>query len=639
MSQHNRPRLAVTAACLVIATITMTPVVAGAPGAVASTPSDAIARTSAGGVDDATECRTKIDGVSDEISEPRVVPTTLKIERVEGTERIRFAYTFDLPDDTTQFDIEYLYPDEGYPVVETNGFDDDQELAWDGTTATPTLTIEHTLQNDTNDSIRYVKVPDIGGFIQRDDPPDGHADAVYSDRVGFWLNTSVQTCIEGDYVPALGELLRGSYTTYTETADEKQITLFVPDGANMSVSPDEVITALAATERTIQEDPHEDVYLFVVESQVRAGGASGRTARVAAGAPLEVYIHEFAHVNEEGVYSRDMAWFTEASAEYYGSTFEPANGRLRIRYAKMLKRTHPNHGWSQRAHDDEVLAEMGTWDRWTDYEKGSRLLFALDAKLRASTDGEATIHDLMRGINTYAKGPGGRVTYDVFKQIVAGLAGEETATWLDPYVLTAQAVPQPNSSAFGPTPDFTEETTNSSGGASETFELGITMPSGEQRGLESVTLSIEAPERTVKAAVSDGNDDGRVTVEFQPAGPDGAAVLDTAASADAITLRTGSLEEPLVSNKLQVKLLVPDSSGSYTLATRSITLTSTPTEASQNDPPVKVESDSSGNPVIDGLQNLLPERVLNPSPLDMIIGGSLGFVIVLLLSKWRSPSQ
>ncbi|MFC6784814.1 hypothetical protein ACFQFH_02795 [Halobaculum halobium] len=185
-------------------------------------------------------------------------------------------------------------------------------------------------------------------------------------------------------------------------------------------------------------------------------------------------------------------------------------------------------------------------------------------KLREATDGEATIHDVMYRVNQ--RSGQGSLNYTEFRGIVVDLGGEDLGTWLDPYVLTSQNPPQPNASVFGPTPSFAEGTTNTSGDARETYEFTITIPSGDQARLDSVTVSIESRWSTVTAVVADENNDGRVRVQFQPYGPDGGTVLQPTDAADELTLTEGGLEEPVASEVLQIKLQVTDTTGSYTLS-------------------------------------------------------------------------
>ncbi|GAA0220403.1 hypothetical protein [Halobaculum roseum] len=622
-----------------IGTLALAPVVAGASGPTSSTPAETTTSNTTDdfGAASGDQIESGNPQVSGSLPDERVIPTRVDIERVNGTDTVQFTYTFDLPSDTVQFGIRSIKYIDSYSVVETTGFEEGQEFTWDTTTSTPSITVEHTLPDESNAGMHRVTIPSPSGVIQRGDPPEGRfVDSVYEEPVGFYLDTTAR--VHGEGTVAGSEFVTGEYTVYTERADGKEISLFVPDRVDMAVSPEKAITALAATERAIEGDPHRDVSVFVLEGQIAAGGASSASAVVHAGSPLSIYIHETAHINEMTYYNRDMAWFTEGSATYYGSYFEPVNGQLEWRPATFLHKTDPETKWPQGDyHEDSTLGEVDTYDRRTSYEKGSRVLFALDVKLREATDGEATIHDVMYRVNQHS-GQGG-LNYTEFRGIIVDLAGEDTASWLDPYVLTAQNPPKPNASVFGPTPNFADGTTNTSGDARGTFEFAITIPSGEQQRLESATLSIESRSTTVAAVVSDDNDDGRVTVRFQPYGPDGGTGLETADTADEITVTEGTLEDPVVSEELQVKLLVTDASESYTLATRSITLLSIPTETSQTEPPAAQEPDIFADLTTDRVRNLFYEFASSLSPFDLVIGVPLSLAAVLLFIKARTADQ
>ncbi|WP_144903555.1 hypothetical protein [Halobellus captivus] len=631
MSRSYRSSVVVVGICLALATMTLSPVVAGASGPATAASAD----TAIGSNTDSFEAVTgsgiepRQPQVSAAVAEERVVPTTIEIERLNGTDGVQFTYTFDLPGDTTLFDVESISPDDGYSVVATTGFEDGQQLSWDTETTAPSITVEHMLPNDTNGGMHRVDTPRVYGSIQRgDSPKDGHVDAVYNQPVGFHLDTSVRVSDEGRYVA--GEVILGEYSTYTETADGKNITLFVPNEVDMAVSPEEAITAAAATDHTIEGDPHRDVYLFVLEGQIAAGGASGSTAVVHAGSPLGIYVHETAHINEGATFGKKIAWFTEASATYYGKDFQVADGELRIKRAKLLERTDPDGRWPRGGHhNNSTLAEPSTWGHKTDYQKGSRLLFALDAKLREATDGEATIHDVMRRVNQYDERYGA-LTYTDFREIIVDLADEETASWLDPYVLTSQNPPQPNASAFGPPPKFADETTDLSGDASEAFEFAINLSPGEQPGPASVTLAIDAGETTVEAVATDGNDDGRVTVRFQPYGPNGETVLEPTDPADEVTVTEGTVADPVVSESIRVDLLLTDTSGSHRVSTMSIRLESIPTAlgSTPTDAPAST-------PESDPVSEFVSEVSSDLSTTNLVVGIPFALAALLVAIKGR----
>lgn len=590
MSGRLRRGLAIVAVCLVVTTM-VPPGVAGAPESDTSTSTGTDTTLSTDGADvaggvvvdphDAREATS--------LSSPREVPANVEIdiERVNGSYEIRYTYTFDLPDDTTQFEVRY---DEAYSAAEATGFDKDHQLrwnnrSWDGETTPPSITLEKRAPVNSTDRLTSVAGPGVDGDIQRGDPPEsGHVDRVYEQFVGAQVAASREVDGDGILAPTL---YVGAHTTYTETVDGQEITLVVSRDADLAASVEDVLAAVSATERTIEGGPREDTYVVVRRYFPTRGIGGGREATIRSDASLEVYIHEFTHINQETQFAEEMAWFTEGSAQYYGEYFEEADGRLGIKPAVVLRKTGPTTNWPEdNPRPNATLANSDTWGPQAHYYKGARLLFALDAKLRENTDGEVTTHDLMRRVNQHDEYV--IRNYAEFREIVVDLGGEETASWLDPYVLTSQTPPQPNTSAFGVTPNFVDEPTDISGDSRETYRLGIAVPS--EQGIDSAALALEAGEASVQAVVSDGNDDGRVDVRFQPY-DNGRAVLEPVDSADELRVERGTLQEPFVSDPIRVDLLLTNRSGettrvelnrggrtaTYRASSMSIGLESTPT--------------------------------------------------------------
>jgi hypothetical protein len=71
------------------------------------------------------------------------------------------------------------------------------------------------------------------------------------------------------------------------------------------------------------------------------------------------------------------------------------------------------------------------------YAKGARVLAALDVEIRTRSGGEATLQDVMAGLNAHE----GTVTHDAFERYVSAAAGEPMGDWLDRYV-RGPAAPQ-----------------------------------------------------------------------------------------------------------------------------------------------------------------------------------------------------
>jgi len=83
------------------------------------------------------------------------------------------------------------------------------------------------------------------------------------------------------------------------------------------------------------------------------------------------------------------------------------------------------------------------------YFKGPRVLSALDIRIRQHTDGNQTLADVPRHVNTLQDGPE-NFGYDDFRGKVVNLTNQSTGSWLDTYVQTASvpSIPTDIASAY-----------------------------------------------------------------------------------------------------------------------------------------------------------------------------------------------
>jgi hypothetical protein len=148
--------------------------------------------------------------------------------------------------------------------------------------------------------------------------------------------------------------------------------------------------------------------------------------------------HEVIHARLGRFEGERVRWFTEASATYF--QLLTALNRGQGDFSSFLAAVRV------AAAEDVaslVLAERSTWPAPTGaYRKGPHVLAALDAKLRAETDGRHSLRDVLRG----RYGPnatGARFdTYAGFRSAVVAETGVASlGPWLDRYVRT-DALPE-----------------------------------------------------------------------------------------------------------------------------------------------------------------------------------------------------
>jgi hypothetical protein len=238
--------------------------------------------------------------------------------------------------------------------------------------------------------------------------------------------------------------LVGSQTADQYRIGDQRVALVRPTGTQVAAGTERVVASLrAANDQLRVGDRDGSVTLFALPDPARRGGESFPArdeSWVRADSPVNsannVWIHEYVHTRQDFRLDTDMAWFREASAEYYAARLTHEQGRISER--EMV------------AHLDGegVEAPLTDPDAWasdrTPYTKGARVLALLDRHIRQSTDGERTLQDVFRKMNAHD----GPVTYADFKDIVAVTAGHSMDGWLDRYVAGEHAI----ASAYEPRP-------------------------------------------------------------------------------------------------------------------------------------------------------------------------------------------
>lgn len=134
-----------------------------------------------------------------------------------------------------------------------------------------------------------------------------------------------------------------------------------------------------------------------------------------------VWLHEMVHARQEFRLEREMGWFREASAEYLSyramqEQYGPVtNGDIVTRLEAVP--TYPN----------ATLSDRTTWEgENVDYTRGVRLLYAIDAEIRAGSGGEHTLFDVFRAMNHRDDAASVRE----FRRIVEGYSGGDEA-WVE----------------------------------------------------------------------------------------------------------------------------------------------------------------------------------------------------------------
>lgn len=333
-------------------------------------------------------------------------------------------------------------------------------LTWDGETspATVTYTVDRPEQYREGGQFenRIASFIDGGDWMYvRDISPAGHSIVWDSNGGGFSTATSIDT--DQSVVNADGLFFVGDHEQFVETGGGTEFRIIVPPSADLRPAPIEIARILANASAEIPTEPTTDnVYVFVsggprkdvseaVDTTISIDDEFDIVGYADDDAPSarNTWIHEYFHIRQTyDPLGERIKWFSEGSADYYMMLFSLHQNRLSYE-TFMLNLRDGDVGRGQQYMDD-TLADEKSWDRLdTQYEKGRRVLAALDVKIRRATDGERTLMDVFVRMTERD----GQITYPEFKTIVADVAGQSFDSWLDRHVTTGRAPTVPDTPA------------------------------------------------------------------------------------------------------------------------------------------------------------------------------------------------
>ncbi len=327
-------------------------------------------------------------------------------------------------------------------VVATTGFrrDGDGPLRWDGATADPSLRL--TLRP------RFA-APDPGLYFTL--ATDGWA--LFRDRERTSVRTAGTSGWQGPATPAVdrgvrtaGEGFVGARVVYLGPHDvrrrqvgETTVRAVVPDGG-LAADAGRALDRLAFAARHLAIGAADrDVTAVVGPEPIYHGYVAGSnesavdlvvSASERARSPDDIWLHEYVHARQRWELGPDLRWFTEGSANYYAALVD-----LHLTGDYDAFRGAVTTAESA----DAVLADAGPARTDARYTKGLRVAAALDAEIRAESDGAATLADVLARMNAHE----GRVDYGEFVGFASSVAGTDLGGWLDRYVRSTAVPPVP----------------------------------------------------------------------------------------------------------------------------------------------------------------------------------------------------
>jgi hypothetical protein len=371
---------------------------------------------------------------------------------------VRAAVVYSLPDRVNDLTVRLPALAADGTLVETRGFRqaDETSFEWTGR-ASPSVTI----QVPSGD--RRVVTGDGWAMVVR--PSVGVSYSFRGDDPGFRSTYAVDG--EGYAADPLAYL--GPHHTERVAAGGERTTFVVADGAgDVRLGPARAFLRLAPGRFDLGVRRGQTA-AFVLpertsESQRRLAGATAETSFWVGPSATRLdrtdtaFTHEYVHTRLGVVGEGSAAWLTEGSAEYFGHAFAlnaGAGDYAEFRDGLAAARYSPDR-------TPVTLADRSTWrGTLAHYEKGAHVLAALDAEVRARTDGEHTLADVFA-----ARAGEPFASHDDFVRTVRTVTGASLGSWLDRYVRGDDLPPLPEApSAFVYGPDLDPDADGSTSAA------------------------------------------------------------------------------------------------------------------------------------------------------------------------------
>ncbi|RLM48172.1 hypothetical protein DVK00_06650 [Haloarcula sp. Atlit-47R] len=223
----------------------------------------------------------------------------------------------------------------------------------------------------------------------------------------------------------------GPHGTETKTVDGDRITLIVPAASELRPDRDAILDSISHAKRasTAGRD-HDHIRVFVAPNELASGGYAPSNGEpdviVNAGepvrSPVNVWVHEYRHTRQTFEATPEMVWLEEGSADYHTAALTYAAGDIgqdRFRDRVTTER-----------YETADLTRPDSWDGpGPQYHKGTRVVAAIDARLRQTTDGRRTFEAVLGRLMQQDD----RVTLALFAETVSAVAGTD----LDAFVRRA----------------------------------------------------------------------------------------------------------------------------------------------------------------------------------------------------------
>ncbi|WP_254272752.1 hypothetical protein [Haloarcula marina] len=237
----------------------------------------------------------------------------------------------------------------------------------------------------------------------------------------------------------------GPYDSFSRETRDGTVRVVVPEAASLRANRTRILDTVASAQRASRLGPDDDrVTIFAAPNSLAPGGytpANGEpVVMVNAGEPVatptNVWVHEYYHTRQTYRTTAEMRWLDEGSADYYAARWTLQQGYIDTGQYRNRVTT-----------DRYENVDLTRPERWpspdVQYDKGTRVVAAIDARLWQVTDGNATFVDVLARLER-ADEP---VTLDTFADAVSAVAGEDVDAFVRAAV-TGPAPPVPTDTAY-----------------------------------------------------------------------------------------------------------------------------------------------------------------------------------------------
>lgn len=383
---------------------------------------------------DETETETTTDGGGTD----KTIDETYTLDRTPSTKgSVQYTYHMDPSDNLLNYTV---YLPDGQTVISSTNFTklDDGGWYWNDSTADGTLVVQADANRTGPAGQDHV---DVGEWAFVD------WQSYHTSRYYYWYSGGEQPTLQRTFQFERNGILSSEYGyayfgNYTQTNYQGLVEFrFVdPDSATQASNKVQVMSRLDTIARRFDVGELESpIYIFGPSDPVREGGQASEDemwanneSKLTDSYDGSVWYEEYVHnrqafADSNGVFETNMYWIIEGTGVYFRNYFAYRFGDI------TDDRLHED----VYAYTDQsaVLTSIRYDNNDPAYSKGAHVAMALDLKIRNVTNGQTTLEDVIRRLNTRAETSGDDpINFSEFKTLTEDEVGTSLDSWLEDYV-------------------------------------------------------------------------------------------------------------------------------------------------------------------------------------------------------------